>query len=319
MRVYRLHGYGSDERLRLETAPIPEPGAGYVRIRIHAASVNPIDWKIRSGLLKELYPVTLPYIPGRDVAGTIDAIGPGVEGWRIGDAVMAILELMPPGGGAFAEYVLVAARDIAPKPASLSFDAAAGVPLVSMTAWRAVIEAANVQSGQRVLVHGGAGGVGSMAVQLARWRGARVIATASTRNHDYLESIGAEQTIDYRKIRFEDAVRDVDVVIDTVGGDTLEGSPVVLKEGGALVSVVGAPSQEMCAKYRIRCPDLYGGAAITAGERLSEIGRLFDSGDLTMHVDAVYPFTEVNEALAHSEAGHTRGKVIVRVVDGDDG
>lgn len=313
MRAYRMLDFGGPEVMRLESVPIPEPGPGYVRIRIHAASVNPIDWKIRSGSLKERYPVTPPYIPGRDVAGIIDALGAGVDQWKVGDAVMAILELQPPGGGAFSEYVLVSATDIALKPASLSFEVAAGVPLVSLTAWRAVIEAANVQAGQRVLVHGGAGGVGSLAVQLAHWRGAHVIATASARNHEYLKSIGAAEMLDYRTTRFEDALSDVDVVIDTVGGDTLERSPVVLRQGGKLVSVVGVLAPARCAQLNIHCPDLYGHQA-TAGERLARIGPLFDSGDLGLHVDAVYPLEALNDALAHNETGHTRGKVIVRVL-----
>jgi NADPH:quinone reductase-like Zn-dependent oxidoreductase len=313
MRAIRMHDYGGAEVLRLETVPVPQPGEGQVRIRVHAASINPIDWKIRAGLLKKFYPVRLPYIPGRDVAGTIDAVGPGVPRWKAGDAVIAMVDLVPPGGGAYSEYVVVPAQHVAPKPARLSFAQAAGIPLVALTAWQSLIETADLQRGQKILIHGGAGGVGSMAVQIAHWRGAHVVATASQRNHAYLKSIGADEVIDYRATRFEDIVTDADIVLDTVGGETLQRSPAALKEGGTLVSIVGLLSPAFCSERKIRCPDPESATRPQPREPLVQISRLFDSGDLQVHVDAVFPLEEAGEAQRQSEMGRTRGKIILRV------
>lgn len=309
-----MHEYGSSEVLRMEQAPVPKPAAGQVRIRIHAAGINPIDWKIRSGRMQKLYSVTLPHIPGRDVAGTIDAVGSGVTRWKRGDAVVALVDVTPLGGGGLSEYVIVASENTASKPKRLSFVAAAGIPVASLAAWRTLIEVADVQRGQRVLIHGAAGGVGSTAVQLAHWRGAHVIATASARNHEYLKSLGADEVIDYRTTRFEDVVRDVDVVLDTVGGDTLQRSPAVLRQGGMLLTIVGKPSPEVCQQRKLRCPDPDEGRPEHAGAQLEQLGQLFDSGKLIMNIQAVFPLAEANQALELSETGHARGKIIVRVL-----
>jgi NADPH:quinone reductase-like Zn-dependent oxidoreductase len=310
MQALRMHEYGSSEVLRVEPVPVPQPATGEVRIRVHAAAVNPIDWKIRSGRLQKNYPVPLPYIPGRDVSGTIDAIGSDVARWKVGNEVIALAS-----SGGFAEYVIVAARDAAPKPAKLTHEQAAGIPVAALTAWRTLIETANVQRNQRVLIHGGAGGVGSIAVQLVHWRGAHVIATASERNHKYLQSLGADEVIDYRTTRFEDAARNVDVVLDTVGGETLARSPSVLSEGGLLLTIVGTPSAQVCSERKIRCPNWDAQTPEYAGEQLEQIGRLFDAGTLTMHVDATFALEDASKALALSEAGRARGKIIVKVRD----
>jgi NADPH:quinone reductase-like Zn-dependent oxidoreductase len=314
MRAVRMHDYGSSEVLRVEQAPVPIPAAGHVRIRVHAAGVNPVDWKVRAGRLKRNVPLPLPHILGRDVAGTIDAVGSGVTRWKAGDQVIALIPLKPVGGGAFSEYVVVAAKDVAPKPARLSFEEAAGIPVASLAAWRTLIEVADVQRGQRVLIHGGAGGVGSAAVQLAHWRGAHVIATASERNHEYLKSIGADATIDYRTTRFEDVAKNMDVVLDTVGADTLQRSVAVVREGGMLLSIVGMPSAQACSERKIRCPDPDDGEPDHAGERLEKISQLYDSGKLKMTLQTVLPLEQAGKALELSETGHTRGKIILRVL-----
>jgi len=308
MRALRMHEYGTSEVLRVEEAPVPAPKAGEVRIRVHAAGVNPIDWKIRSGRLQKYFPVSLPHIPGRDVSGTIDALGSGVTRWKIGDPVIANSD-----GGGFAEYVVVAEGDVANKPKQLTHEQAAGIPVASLTAWNTLIETADVQKDQRVLIHGGAGGVGSTAVQLAHWRGAHVIATASERNHEYLKSIGADEVIDYRTTRFEDVARNIDVVLDTVGGDTLARSPAVLREGGMLLSIVGVPSAQACSERKIRCPPEQDSPH--AGEQLEKLGQLFDAGDLKMTIEAVFPLAAANQALELSETGRARGKIIVKVRD----
>lgn len=310
MCALRMHDYGASDVLRLERVPVPTPQREQVRIRVHAASVNPIDWKIRSGRLQRSSPVTLPYIPGRDVAGTIDAVGAGVTQWNVGDSVFAVVD-----AGGLAEYVIADAKDVAPKPSKLTFEEAAGIPTVSLTAWRTLIESADIKQGQRVLVHGGAGGVGSIAVQLAAWRGAHVIATSSERNHAYLQSIGADEVIDYRTTRFEDVVKNVDVVLDTVGGDTLTRSPAVLRDGGTLLAIVGTPSAQTCEERKIRCPDWNANTPEHAGGQLTQLGRLFDSGTLKMNLEAVFPLEEADKALERSEAGHARGKIIVRIAN----
>lgn len=310
MRALRMHEYGTPEVLRVEEAPMPSPKAGEVRIRVHAAGVNPIDWKIRSGRLQKSFPVPLPYIPGRDVSGTIDALGGGVTQWKIGDPVIAYVD-----GGGFAEYAVVAEGDVARKPKRLSHEQAAGIPLAALTAWDTIIEAADVKKDQRVLIHGGAGGVGSMAVQLAHWRGAHIIATASERNHEYLKSIGADEVIDYRTTRFEDVARNIDVVLDTVGGDTLARSPAVLREGGMLLSIVDIPAAQACNERNIRCPDWSSQDPGYARERLEQLGQLFDAGNLKMTIEAVFPLEDTNQALELSGAGRARGKIIVKVRD----
>jgi len=305
-----MHEYGTSDVLRIEEAPVPTPKAGEVRVRVHAAGVNPIDWKVRSGRLQKSYPVPLPYTPGRDISGTIDALGSGVTGLKVGDPVVANSD-----GGGFAEYVVVAEADAAPKPHKLTYEEAAGIPVASLTAWRTIIEAADVQKDQRVLIHGGAGGVGSIAVQLAHSRGAHVIATASERNHEYLKSIGADEVIDYRTTRFEDAAKNIDVVLDTVGGDTLARSPAVLREGGMLLSIAGIPSAQACSERKIRCPKWSSQNPRYAGEQLQKLGQLFDAGTLKMRIEAVFPLEDANQALELSETGRARGKIIVKVRD----
>lgn len=310
MRALLMTGYGGSEVLKLDKVAMPTPASGEVRIRVHAASVNPIDWKIRAGKLQKNYGVTLPYVPGRDVAGIVDAVGPGVSDWKVGDKVFAVTD-----GGGLAEYVIAPAENVAPKPAKLTFEETAGIPTASLAAWRTLITNGDIKKGQRVLIHGGAGGVGSTAVQLAHWRGAHVIATASERNREYLNSIGADEVIDYRTTRFEDVVKNVDVVLDTVGGDTLQRSPAVLREGGTLLTIVGRQPAQACSERKLRCPNPSTATPEQPGEELAKLGKLFDSGDLKMTVEAVFALEEAAKALELSETGRARGKIIVRVID----
>lgn len=310
MQALLMTGYGSSDVLRLDRIPVPAPAAGEVRIRVHAASINPIDWKIRSGLLQKSFPVSLPYIPSRDVAGTIDAVGPSVTRWKAGDHVIALLD-----GGGLAEYVNAPAENVALKPAKLSFEAAAGIPTASLAAWRTLIGNADIKPGQRVLIHGGAGGVGSTAVQLAHWRGAHVIATASARNHEYLKAIGADEVIDYRTTRFEEVAKNVDVVLDTVGGDTLQRSPAVLREGGTLLSIVARLPAQACSERKLHCPDPSTATQEQPGEELTKLAQLFDSGALKISIEAEFPLEQAAKALELSETERARGKIIVRVID----
>jgi NADPH:quinone reductase-like Zn-dependent oxidoreductase len=264
-------------------------------------------WKLRGGYLKDWVPLTLPFIPGHDVAGTVEALGPGVSGFHTGDAVFGNVS-----GGAHAEYMAVPTASLAPKPPNLSFDEAASVPVGALTARFALIDVAALQAGQTILVHGGAGGVGLFAVQIARALGARVITTASAANHDFVRSLGAETAIDYNATPFESVVHDVDVVLDTIGGEVLARSWQVLRKGGILVSVVDQPSAAEAEKHGTR------GAAVQTsftGEQLREIAALIESGKVKPVFGPVFPLAEAAEAQAKSQTGHGRGRIVLHVAD----
>jgi NADPH:quinone reductase-like Zn-dependent oxidoreductase len=305
MKAVQQVAYGGPEGVALREVAVERPAAGEVLVAVHASSVNPIDWMLLDGPGR---PPTLPAKLGLDVAGVVAALGEGVTGWVCGDAVVAYLGQK--ARGAFAEYVRVPAAQLARKPASLSFVEAGTYPLVALTAWQSLVDLGRIARGERVLVHGGAGGVGSAAVQIAKARGAHVTATASARNHAYLRSLGADAVIDYRTRKFEDEVSDLDLVFDTVGGDTTQRSAKVLREGGRLLSIRGSLPVADCEARRLDCrfhrvrPDANG---------LAEIGRLVDSGRFRVHVDARYPLAEVGAAMEKNREGHTRGKIAVVV------
>lgn len=308
MRAVRIAEYGGPDKMRLENIPVPALERGEVLVRVSAASINPIDWKLREGLAKSWWPLQFPAILGRDIAGIVVAVGTEAGPWHCGDEVVANLNATRQGG--YAEYVPVRIEDLARKPANLTWREAAAYPLVALTAWQAVVEAGKVQRGERVLVHGGAGGVGAMAVQIAKLRGAHVITTASARNHEYVKSIGADEAIDYRTTLFETAVHDVDLVVDTVGGDTLKRSPAVLKRGGRLVSIAGRLPQEACDAAQIVCAS----ERLNAGtDTLEQISALFEQGRLRINIDATFPLDKAAEAQELNRAGHTRGKIVLDV------
>jgi NADPH:quinone reductase-like Zn-dependent oxidoreductase len=313
MRAVRLHEYGGPDRLELDDVPRPVAAPGEVLLRVRYASINPIDWKLREGLVRNWWPLALPAVLGRDVSGDVVQVGEGVSGIGCGDAVAAFLGRAPEaaaGRGGYAEYVAVDARDVVRKPGNIDYAQAAAFPLVAVTAWAALVDAGQVQAGERVLVHGGAGGVGSMAVQIAKAKGAHVIATASARNHEFVKSLGAEQAIDYRNVQFETVLKDVDLVIDTVGGDTLARSPRVLRDGGRLVSIAGRPPAE-CGR-RIACPTDRDSAG--QDERaMRELAAMIEAGALRIHVDEVFPLERAGEAQERNREGHTRGKIVLEV------
>ena len=309
MKAIRVHRFGGPEVLQHEDVPRPAPRKGEVLVRVHAAGVNPVDWKIRSGAAKGFNP-KLPQIPGFDVSGVVAALGEGVERFAVGDAVYAYLALGR--GGAYAEYVAVPERELAPKPAKVDHVHAAAVPLAALTAWQALFDTAGLKEGQTVLVHAGAGGVGHFAVQLAKAKGAKVIATASARNHKFLRALGADEVIDYTKQKFEELVRDVDVVLDPIGDDTLARSYQVLKRGGWVVSIVEPPS-----KAKLEELGLHGKVILVEpnGKQLAEIGALIDAGKVKPEVSATVPLAEARRAHELSEQGHTRGKIVLEIAD----
>lgn len=308
MKAVRIHNYGGLEVLKFEDAPRPKTGSGEVLIRVHAAAVNPVDWKVRAGYLKGHIPYPLPFIPGWDVSGVVEATGPGVMEFKKGDEVYSRPDITR--NGAYAEYIVVKASEVALKPRSVDHVHAAAIPLAALTAWQALFDVAGLTAGQKILVHAAAGGVGSFAVQLAKWKGAHVIGTASARNQSFLRGLGVDEPIDYEKARFEDVVHDVDVVFDTIGGDTQQRSWKVLKKGGILVSIISQPSAEEAAKHGVRPGYVF--VQPNAAE-LAEIAKLVDSGKVKPVVETVLPLSEARRAQELSEAGHTRGKIVLKV------
>jgi len=314
MKAIRIHRHGGPEVLEYEEAPRPEPGEGEVLVRVRAAGVNPVDWKIREGYLQSALRHSLPLIPGWDLSGTVERVGPGAGRFARGDAVYARPDVAR--DGAYAEYTVVRASELARKPRSLGPVEAAAVPLAALTAWQALFEApapftsAGLERGQTVLVHGAAGGVGTFAVQLAKWRGARVIATGSGGNEGFLRELGADDFIDYRRRRFEDSVRGVDVVLDTVGGETQERSWSVLAPGGVLVSIVSPPSPEDALAHGVRTGFVF---TQSLAAQLDQIAELVDAGAVRPVIADVLPLARARMAQELSRTGHVRGKIVLDV------
>ncbi len=301
-RAIIVREWGGPEVLHIEDLPKPVPAEDEVLIRVRAASINPLDWKIREGARRAMYKT--PYHLGCDVAGEIEAVGAAVKDFKPGDAVYAMIGR----AGAYADYALAKADVIAPKPATLDFAHAGAVPLAALTAWQMLTENGGLQSGQRVLVHAAAGGVGGFAVQMARHLGAHVIGTASARNHEYLRGIGAHECIDYTSERFENVVRDIDLVVDLLAGEVQARSWGVMKPGGMLVCALGPPDMEkakaagMHAKPQGVRPD---------GAQLRAIGALIDAGTIKVELAASFPLEKAAEAHRLSETGHVRGKIVL--------
>lgn len=309
MKAIRFHEYGDADVLRLEDAPMPVPGPGEVLIKVHATSVNPVDCAIRAGYLRAVREFPLPMTLGWDVSGTIAALGEGVTAWKVGDEVYGHPSLS--SGGTYAEFVAVPATVCGRKPSSIDHNHAAAIPLVALTAWQALFEHAQLTAGQTVLIQRGAGGVGSYAIQFAKAKGARVIATASARNLDYLRQLGAEEAIDYNAVRFEDVVSNVDAVIEGMAGEVRERSWKTLKPGGILIALTGAPPTDaMAAERGFPQKTIW---VHPDQAQLATIAGLVDSGKLQTTVEAIVPLAEAARAHRMVESGHTRGKVVLRV------
>src|SRR5438270_8143679 len=311
MKAIRLHGRGGPDQLVYEDAPQPHPGAGEVLVRVHAAGVIATELSRGETYETKVGSKRVLPIPGRDLSGVVVEVGPGVTAFSEGAEVYAMLDYGR--DGAEAEYTIALPGELAPKPRTLDYVQAAAVPLATLTAWQALFDHANLVAGQTVLIHGAAGGVGVFAVQLARWAGAQVIATASARNRDFLRELGANEIIDYTTTRFEEVVHDVDLVFDLVGGDTLVRSWQVVKPGGVLVSVVSPrPSFEEAKAYDVR-PVWF--VVQPNREQLVQIGALIDEGKVRPIIDTLLPLSQARQAYEQGAKGHTRGKIVLRVVD----
>ncbi len=305
MKAIRIHEFGGADVLRHEEVPMPQAGQGEMRVRVIAAGVNPMDWKVRQGAIK----LPLPLIMGIDVAGVVDSVGPGVESFDIGDQVYAKVSL---GQGGYAEYTVTSATQAALRPKSIGFIEAAAVPTAGLAAWQALFDIAGLKRGQSVLIHGAAGGVGSFAVQFAKWKGVRVIGTASSSNTEFLKSIGADVAIDYRTQRFEDIVHDVDAVLDTVGGDTFERSWGVLKPGGFLVTTAATVPEGAAKAHGVRAKGMLTRAD---GNELTKIAAIIDERHIKPVVTSILPLADARKAQEMSESHHTRGKIVLRVAE----
>jgi NADPH:quinone reductase-like Zn-dependent oxidoreductase len=308
-RAIRFHDYGGAEVLRFEEIEQPAPKDGEILVRVHAASVNPVDWKIRDGLVRKRFNPQLPVIPGGDLSGEVAAVGPGVTDFRVGDPVFAMIGLL----GAYAGHVTFKSAMAASKPATIDHVQAASVPLVGLTAWQALHEQADLRPGQRVFVLAAAGGVGGFAVQLARAAGAIVIASAAAKNADYVRGLGASEVLDYRIDSAAQYAGGVDLVMDLAGGDASIRALELLTPAGALVAIA-APSEalkERAAKLGRRVLALQGRPD---GAQLAQIASLIDAGKVTTTVAAVFPLAEAAAAQELSKLGRTRGKIILNAV-----
>ena len=311
MKAVRVHDRVGPESLVYEDVAMPTLAPGDALVRVHAAGISPAEftwniWETPDGQSR------LPAIPSHEVSGVVAAVMPEVLGVAIGDAVYALTDFLR--DGAAAEYVAVRAADLAPKPRTLDHVQAAATPLSGLTAWQALFDHAQLTHGQRVLIHGAAGGVGNFAVQLARWRGAHVIGTASARNLDFVRELGADEVIDYRATPFETAIRDVDIVFDTIGGETLERSWSVLRRDGLLITVVRPPSPTWANEREAR-----GVFFIVEPRRgqLIELARLIDAGTVRPMVEAVLPLAQARAAYERGSREHPRGKLVLAVTNNE--
>ena len=306
MKAVVAHEYGAPQVLKFENVPRPEPREDEALVRVIASSVNPADPLTLSGKYAREFGTHLPLIPGYDIAGVVEKTGANVTKLKVGDAIYGY----PTFGGGWADYVTVKEYEVAAKPKSLNFVETAAVPMGALTAWQALVDVAKLHAGQTILIHGGSGGVGNFAVQIAKARGARVIATASTANQDLLKQLGADVAVDYTKTKFEDVARDVDAVLDPVGKETLARSYGVVKRGGIVMSLVALPDRAELAKRGIH------GAAISvhpdAGD-LAEIAALIDAGKIKPIVTQILPLSEAITAQQQAATHHTRGKIVLRI------
>jgi NADPH:quinone reductase-like Zn-dependent oxidoreductase len=308
MKAMVVHEYGGPEVLKLEDVPRPEPKENEILVRVIASGVNPVDALIVSGKYAKEFGTHVPLTPGYDIAGVVEQTGAKITKFKIGDPIYGFVLW----GGGFAEYAVATEGEAAIKPKSLSYSEAASVPLVVLTAWQALIDAGKLSSGQTVLIHGGSGGVGTMAIQIAKARGGRVIATASTANRDLLKELGADVAVDYTKEKFEDVAKDVDVVLDTVGKDTLTRSYGVVKKGGFIATLVARLDQAELDKRGIR------GASISVkpdANELEQITKLIEAKKIKPVVSQELPLAEATRALQQAATHHTRGKIVLKIAD----
>jgi NADPH:quinone reductase-like Zn-dependent oxidoreductase len=309
MKAIRIHEFGGPEVLKLEDAPKPTPGKDEVLIRVYATSVNPIDWKIREGGHKGKTPTKFPLILGWDVSGVIEEAGKDVENYKQGDEVYSRPD--PTRDGAYAEYIIVKADQINFKPKSIDHEKAAAVPLAGLTAWQGLFDHGELQPGQKILIHAASGGVGTFAVQFAKWKGAYIIGTTSEKNIDFVKHLGADEVIDYKNEKFEEKLKDIDLVFDTIGGETQKRSLQVLKNGGRLITTLKPENQE---EAKLKNIHVEGYMAQSYPAQLQQIAQLIDAGKIKPIIAKIMPLEQAAEAQKLSEEGHILGKIVLKVI-----
>lgn len=311
MKAIIIEQYGDANQLKeKDDIPVPEIKDNQVLVEMHATSINPIDWKLREGYLQEGVPFEFPIILGWDAAGVIKQVGKNVTSFQVGDEIFARPALTP--NGTYAAYTAVDEKLLAMKPKNISFEEAAAVPLAGLTAWQCLVNFSEIKKGDRVLIHAGSGGVGSMAIQIAKSFGAYVASTASGENETFLKELGVDQFINYKEEDFEDVLQDYDIVVDTLGGEILNKSFHVLKESGRLVSIAGQPDEKLAKQKGVKAGFLW---LEPDGGELSELGKLMEDGKLKSYIGHTFPLTEngLKEAHRLSETHHAKGKIVIQI------
>lgn len=310
MKAAQFKNYGGPEVIEINEVPKPAPLGNQVLIEVHAATINPFDYKVRRGYMKDAMPLKLPLTLGGNLSGVVVELGTDVVNFKIGDNVFGQSYAFGGGSGAIAEYAVASVENIAIKPKSINHIKAGSLPLVGVSAIQALKQHINLTKGQKILIHGGAGGIGSIAIQLAKHLGAYVVTTVSSEDKEFVKSLGADEVIDYQKEKFEEKLLSFDAVFDTVGGDTLDRSFKVLKKGGILVSMLGEPSKDLAAEYGVK---VIGQNTQTNSKNLSRLAQLVDQGVIKPQVIKVFPLDQTRQAFEYVETGHPKGKVVIEI------
>lgn len=305
MKAAVINEYGSNDIVAIEEIDRPKPADGEILVKVHSAGVNPVDWKIRSGAGQRMG-MTLPIHLGSEFAGTIEQLGSGVTGFGAGEAIYGMVHT-----GAFAEYVVVKAKNAARVPSNLDLEEAAALPLSGTTAWQAMYDKADLVSGQRLFITNGSGSVGTLAVQLAKATGAHVTAMASGRNEELVRSLGADEFVDYKTEPFDQIIRGMDIVFDTVGGEIFQRAFHTLKKNGAMVTIVAFPADES-ERFGVHVERSF---TVPNAKALEAITQLVEAGKVMPQIDSVFPFADIKKALELSESGRSRGKIILRMAE----
>jgi alcohol dehydrogenase len=311
MKAVQINKYGGSEVVEInENVLKPTASQGHLLIEVYAAGVNPVDWKIREGHMSQMVPLKFPATLGGDFSGIVAEVGEGVSGFKKGDEIYGQASTIRDGSGSFAEFALADANTTAHKPENMSHVEAAALPLTGVSAWQALVDHIGLSRGKKILIHGGGGGIGSIAIQIARHLGAYVAVTVSPKDMQYVKEIGADKVIDYKNQSFEDMLHNYDAVFDTVGGETYVRSFRVLKKGGIIVSMLEQPDPDLIEKYGVKA---IGQFTQVNSERLSRLAELVDKSVIKVHVEKTYPLEQVGEALEYQKGGHPRGKVVLKI------
>ncbi len=312
MKSAQIKQYGSNDVIEIaQNVSLPvDPSEGKTLIKIRAAGVNPIDWKIREGFMEKMMPIQFPSTIGMDFSGVVEKVGNGITDLKHGDEVYGQAAITNGGSGAFAEEALPNAGNVAQKPKNLSYKEAAGLPLVGVSAWQSLIETMRLTQGQKILIHGGAGGIGSMAIQLAKHLGAYAVTTVSSNDKKFVKDLGVDEVIDYKAQKFEDLLHDYDAVFDTIGGETYKKSFKVLKRGGIIVSMLEQPDQGLMEKFGVKSIMQF---TQVNKERLTKLAKWVDQDNIHVNVEKTFPLEDANKALDYQKEVHPRGKIVLTI------